>query len=266
MSLESVLQFLKRLFQGPNKTSQISEVEEDIKEVLEDYKEDKIISEFEEKVILNVLNLKTAEVREFTISRVELVGIRVDSSWEEILEIITRSSFSFYPVYEKSLDHPIGYITLRDLIKGFIIKSYSWQDRIKKPLIIPEHIPVINALEKMVEKREEIAFVVDELSEITGMVRLKDILLELVKPQPVCPIPDSEGWIIVPGTCKIREIENCLGIELPKGNFETVSGLIIDSIRKIPKSGDLIHIPPLEIKVIKSDEKKISLVKLRKKT
>lgn len=266
MSLSSVLSFFKRLFQTPNKTSQISEVEEEIKEVLEDYKEDKIISEFEEKVILNFLDLKTAEVREFTISRVELIGIDIKSSWDQVAEIITRTGFSFYPVFEKSLDHLIGYVNLRDLLKGFSIKPFNWQHHVKKPLIIPEHISVIHALEIMVEKREEVAFVVDELSELTGMVRLKDILLELVKPNAVCPMPDPQGWIVVPGTFKIREIENCLKVELPKGNFETISGFIINNLKRIPKSGEIIYLPPLEIKIIKSDEKKISLVKLKKKT
>ncbi|QER42077.1 CBS domain-containing protein [Thermodesulfobacterium sp. TA1] len=265
MGIDYLSEFLKKIFRIPSRSSKISEIEEDIKEVLEDYKEEKVVSEFEERLFLNLINLKVIEVREIVINRQELIGFDLSYSWEEILEILSRHPFSFYPVYQNVLDHLVGYVSLRDLVRGIKQKTYIWQDWIKKPLIIPETLSLMQAIEKMVEKQEEVAFVVDELSEITGMIRLKDILYEIIKPSPSCPLPDSQGWLLVPGTFKIREIEKCFGIELSKGDFETISGLIIEHLKRIPTSGERILLPSLEVKIIQSDGKKIELLKVRKR-
>lgn len=266
MGIDYLSEFLKKFFRIPSKPSEISEIEEDIREVLEDYKEEKVVSEFEERLILNLINLKAVEVREITINRQDLVGFDLTYSWEEVLAIISRHPFSFYPVYQNHLDNLVGYVAIRDLLRGVTQKVFMWQDWIvKKPLIIPENISLMQAMEKMLEKQTDVAFVVDQLSELTGMIRLKDILYEIIKSTPCCPAPDPQGWLLVPGTFKVREIENCLGITLPKGDFETISGLIIYHLKRIPNSGERVSLPFLEAEIIKSDGKKIELLKVRKK-
>lgn len=261
MDSSSILEFIKSFLK--KKPKNFSEVEEEIKEVLEDFKEEKILSEFEEKLLLAFFSLKSLEVRDIVIPRNILTGLEISLSWQEIKKIIIQKPHYFYPVYKETLDNFSGYLSLKDLTKGFDKDIFNWQDFIKPPLIIPENISLVSALEKLTEKRVEIAFAVDEHSELTGIIRLKDIFNELLKTELQCPHPDHEGWIILPGTFKLRELEECLKIRLPKGDYETISGLIISHLKRIPKKGEKIKIEPLEIEIVKADERKIEIIKIR---
>jgi CBS domain containing-hemolysin-like protein len=261
MNNSSFFDILKGLFR--KKTPEFSEVEEEIKEILEDYKEDKVVTDFEERLILNLLNLKNLEVRDLVIPLNNLIGLDISSSWEEIKPIISQHPHLFYPVYKETLDNLLGYISLESLAKGMNQNVFNWQDYIQKPLIIPENISLISALEKITQRKVEIAFVIDEHSELTGIICLKDIFKEILKDEVICPHPDAEGWMILPGTFKIRDLEKCFNIKLPKGDFETISGLIINHIKRIPKIGEKFKIPPLEIEILKSNERKIELLKLK---
>ncbi|PMP69127.1 MAG: hypothetical protein C0190_00550 [Thermodesulfobacterium geofontis] len=261
MDSSSILEFIRSFFK--KKPKDFSEIEEEIKEVLKDFKEERILSEFEEKLLLAFFSLKSLEVRDIVIPRNILTGLEISLPWQEIKKVIMQRSHYFYPVYKETLDNFSGYISLKNLLKGFDKEDFNWQDFIKPPLIIPENISLVSALEKFTEKKLEIAFVVDEHSELTGIVRLKDIFNELLKTELQCPHPDQEGWMILPGTFKLRELEECLKIKLPKGDFETISGLIINHLKRIPKKGEKIKIDPLEIEIVKADERKIEIVKIR---
>ncbi len=257
----SILDFIKSFFQ--RKSKNLSQAEEEIKGVLEDFRERKVLGKFEEKLILSIFDFKELKVRELTIPRNILVGLDISLNWEEVKKILINHTHYFYPVYKKNFDNFLGYVALRDLIKGFNEISFNWTHFIKPSLIIPENISFLSAIEKMLEKKVEIAFVVDELSELTGILRLKDILKELIKTEIKCPHPDEEGWLLIHGTYKIRELKECLGIDLPKGDFETISGLIIDQIKRIPKTGEKIKLSSLEVEIIKADEKRIHILKIR---
>ncbi len=261
MDSSSILDFIKSFFR--KKPKDFSEVEEEIKEVLEDFKEERVLSEFEEKLVLALFSLKAIEVREIVIPRNMLVALNISLPWQKIKKLISQKPHYFYPVYRENLDNFLGYVSLKTLVKGFEENNFNWSQFVKDALVIPENISLASALEKMMEKRVEVAFVVDELSELTGIIRLKDIFNELLKPELQCPHPDKEGWMILPGTFKLRDLQDCLKIELPKGEFETISGLIINHLKKIPKKGEKIKIENLEIEIAKADKRKIEIVKIR---
>lgn len=264
MESNSILDFLKAFFK--KRPKHISEVEEEIKEVLEEFKDDRILSEFEEKLILAFFNLKSLEVREIVIPRNILTGLDISLPWQELKKLIVQEPHYFYPVYKENLDNFLGYVALKDIVKELENDNFNLSQIIKPPLVIPENISLASAMEKLIEKKVEIAFVVDEHSELTGIIRLKDIYKELLKTELQCPLPDQEGWIILPALFKVRDLEKCLGITLPKGEFETISGLILNHLKKIPKPGKRVILGPLEIEILKADERKIEIVKVRKST
>jgi len=255
------LNFLKRLFK--RRTGEVSEVEEEIKELLEDFKEENILSGFEENFILNFLELKNLEVRELVIPINRLIGLESSMTWKEVKGVISEFPHLFYPVYRKSIDNLEGVASLKELVRGLSKEEFDWKAAVEEALMIPENISVVSALEKLVEKRKKIAFAIDEHSELTGMFRMKDVFRELVKNEIICPHPDPEGWILLPATFKLRHLEKCFNIELPKGDFETISGLIISHLKRIPAPGERIWIPPLEAEILRATPRKIELLKVR---
>jgi len=264
--MKFLLNFCKRILR--RRTSEISEAEEELKELLEDFKEENILSSFEENFILNFLELKNLEVRDLVIPLNKLVGLDINLDWEGVKKVISERAYSYYPVYDGSIDNLQGFLKLKEVLSGINDEHFDWKNFVIPPLLIPENISVMSAVEKLIEKNTRVAFVVDQHSELTGMFRLEDVFEELTKNEVICPHPDAEGWILLPATFKIRHLEKCFNIKLPKGDFETISGLIITHLKRIPSSGEKIWIPPLEIEVLRADSRKIDLlrVKIQKST
>ncbi|RKX61489.1 MAG: hypothetical protein DRP29_00185 [Thermodesulfobacteriota bacterium] len=260
MEENSIFEILRTIFK--KKPKELSEVKKEIKEVLKDFKDEKILGEFEERLILEIITLKNLDVKDLVIPRNILKGLNINLKWEEVKHFVSNYPHTFYPVYEKDLDNFVGYVRLKDLIRGMDKVYFNWQDWINEPFILLENISLISALEKLIEKKQEIAFVVDEHSEFTGIIRLKDIVNEILFGE-FQPVVIDKNEILVPGTTKLIKIEKWFNIELPKGNFETISGLIIDKLHKIPQKGEKIKIPPLEIEVLEANERKIDTLKIK---
>lgn len=263
MEEPSLWEFLKSLFKKKGKN--FSEIKEEIEEILKEFKKEGVLFFLEEKLILEIFNLRNLEVRDFTIPRTNLIGLEISYSWEKVKEIVSKHPHYFYPVYRDTLDQFVGYISLKKLAYGFDKVDFLWQEFMEPLLVLPENLSIILALEKLIEKKLQLAFVVDEWSEFTGILTLKNILEDIFFSEKKLFITDSEGWFLVPGTTKIRELEKHFNIELPKGDFETISGLIIDYLNKIPQEGDELEIYPLQIKILKADPKKIEELKIRVK-
>ncbi len=263
MEESSVWEVFKSLFKRKSKS--FFEIKEELEKFLEDLKKEGVLSSFEEQFILEIFNLKNLEVRDFTLPRSDLIGLEVSLNWEEIKKIIFQHPHYFYPVYKESLDQFIGYISLKKLVLGFEKKEFNWQDFIEPPLVLPESLPILLAIEKLMEKNLKIAFVVDEWSEFTGILCLGNVLKEIFFNDRKSFVFDEEGWLILPGTTKIRKLEKYFKIELPKGDFETISGLIISYLNRIPQEGEQFEISPLQIQILKASPQKIEELKLKLK-
>ena len=257
----SILEVLKGLFKKRPKEAQ--QAKEELKEVLQDLKEENLLSPLEEKLILDFLKLRELKVRDLTIPRHLLKGLDEKRPWKELKEIILTHPHYFYPVYQDVLDNFTGYVCLKDLVPGLVKEEFDWKKHIYPALTLPEHISLNFALEKFIELKVKVAFVVDELSELSGILRLKDIMKELMLDEACTLFRDKEGWLVISGSTKIKELEKCLGISFPEGNFETISGFVIDAIQRIPKSGENFFIPPFEVKILAADERKIDSLKIR---
>jgi CBS domain containing-hemolysin-like protein len=257
----SILEVLKGLFKKRPKEAQ--QAKEELKEVLQDLKEENLLSPLEEKLILDFLKLRELKVRDLTIPRHLLKGLDEKRPWKELKEIILTHPHYFYPVYQDVLDNFTGYVCLKDLVPGLVKEEFDWKKHIYPALTLPEHISLNFALEKFIEKKVKVAFVVDELSELSGILRLKDIMKEFMIVE-ACPFSkDKEGWFLVSGSTKIKDLERCFGISFPEGNFETISGFIINSIQRIPSPGETLSIAPFKIKILSADKRKINSLKLR---
>jgi len=261
MEINSLLEAFKALFK--KKPKDFKKIREDLKKELDKLKKQGIISNLEEKVFLELLRLKELKVRDLLIPRHVLKGLDEEKDWQELKNVVISHPHLYYPVYKKVLDNFTGYISLKDLIAGLDKTDFSWRKYVRNTITLPEHISLFFALEKLLNKNVDIAFVIDEISEFSGMIRLKDILKEIFY-EGFCVFPkDKEGWILISGTTKIKDLERCFNLSLPEGNFETISGFIIDKIQRIPSPGERIKVPPFEVEIISSNEKKIDSLKLR---
>lgn len=212
----------------------------------------------------DLLDLKELEVRDFLIPRTQLKAIEEGLSWEEIKEYVILHPHTYYPVYRGSLDHYLGYVSLKDLVRGFKGSCFNWKDFMKEALTLPETMPVLKAVQKLKAKNLALGFLVDEHSEFVGIFRLKDFFEAIFFSPAKCFKADPEGWIRLPAVTKLHLLERCLSLEFPEGNYETLSGFILDHLKRIPQKGEKFIIPPIEVEVLDADPSKIKELKIRK--
>lgn len=241
----SIIEFIKGLFGLKGKASQDLSPEE--MEFLKDF-----------------LELRELSVSDFLIPRNQIFAIGEEMSWEEVKEYIVKHPRSLYPTYQGSLDHYTGYISLKDLVRGFSLNLFNWKDYIKPPLTFPENLSIFKALEKFKEKEVKLAFVIDEHSELTGIIRLEDIFEYLIFSPAKYLRADPQGWIRIPAITKLHILEKSLGFTFPEGDYETLSGFIISHLDRIPQKGEKFLLPPIEVEILEADERKIKEIRLRK--
>ncbi len=218
----------------------------------------------EEAFFKELLAFRELEVADFLIPRNLVKSLDITLSWEEVKSYVITNPHTLYPVHREILDHYKGYLKLKDIVRGFNSSIFNWQDFIKPALTLPENITILTALRKLIEQELDLAFVVDELSELVGIIRVEDILKELFLNPRRCLRSDPEGWITLSGTTKIRLIERCLGITFPDGDYETIAGFILYNLNRIPGKGEKFSLPPLEIEILNADEKQIKEVRIKK--
>ncbi|MGC8871664.1 MAG: transporter associated domain-containing protein [Caldimicrobium sp.] len=212
----------------------------------------------------NIADLRELSVSDFLIPRNQLDALNEDWDWEEIKDYVIKNPRFYYPVYKSTLDHYTGYISLKDLVRGFSYSLYNWKDYTNPALTLPENLSVLKAIEKLKERDLELAFIVDEHSEFVGIFKIEDIFKYLLFSPAKCFRVDPEGWIKIPATTKLHLLEKCLGLTFPEGDYDTLSGFILSQLDRIPKKGEKFIFPPIEVEILEADERKINEVRLKK--
>jgi magnesium and cobalt transporter len=142
-----------------------------------------------------------------------------------------------------------------------------------KPYYIPETKSTHLLFQELKENKKHIAIVIDEYGGTSGLVTLEDLLEEIVgeihdEYETITATdgisPASDGSLIIDGRTEIEKIEEYLNITLEKGRYETLGGFILNSIKRIPLTGEKFQIEGLKILIENADERSIKKVKVKK--
>jgi len=224
-------------------------------------------------MIQSILEFRDTVVREVMIPRTEMIAIRSDATVDEILELTIKHGHTRMPVYADSVDNIVGILNVKDLLKFWSkpIKENDILSSLRKPYYIPETKNSHHLLHELKQKKYHMAIVIDEYGGTSGLVTLEDLIEEIVgeihdehdvKKGDIIELTD--GYILVDGRVEIKVIEDYLGIKFQEGKFETLGGFILYVIKKIPVTGEIIHVDNLEIIIESADERSIRKVKLKR--
>lgn len=227
------------------------------------------------KMIENIINFSSLQVREIMIPRTEIVAVSGDEDIEEIMAEFICSHFSRIPVYRESVDNIVGIFHIKDLLK-ISLKPETNPDimaHLTKPYYIPETKSASLLFEEFKNHKRHMAIVIDEYGGTSGLITLEDLLEAIVgdisdeyeqSADSEEIIQTDEGVIIADGRTEIEKIEELLHIRLEKGRYETVAGFILSAIRRIPHPGESFQIENLDITIENADERSVKKVKLKK--
>ena len=227
------------------------------------------------EMIESILEFSHTLAREIMIPRTEIIAVSTEADVEEILGEVIASGHTRIPVYRETIDNIIGILNVKDILK--FLPGQITRENILASLSIPYYIPETKNAHllfyELKENKKHMAIVIDEYGGTAGLVTLEDMLEEIVgeirDEYEVTAADDgivrlADGSLIFDGRMEIEKIEERLNIELKKGRYETLGGLILDSIKRIPLTGEKFQIEGLDITIENADERSIKKVKIKK--
>ncbi len=204
--------------------------------------------------------------------RTDIVAFDKDTAVSEVILLSRDMGFTRFPVYNEDLDNIIGVLIIYDLLSIENNGSEKAGDFVRPLLFAPETMNVDTLLAEMQAKKRSMAIIVDSYGGTAGMITIEDIMEELVgEIEDEYDVQESElekladGSYLINGDTEIDILNNRHGLQLPEGDYETIAGLIIDKLAKIPKVDARIETKYYILQVSKVTEKKIEKVILIKK-
>jgi CBS domain containing-hemolysin-like protein len=197
-------------------------------------------------------DLKAGEVM---VPRVRVVGIPLGTQPAQIREYLSRSPHTRYPVYERDLDHIIGMVHIKDLLR-LLVRDEAIRRTHARPLpLIPETAPLDSVLATMRRERTQMVIVLDEHGGTSGVVTLQDLFEEVVGEIEEGPggaphvYRDPMGRLRVPGTMRLDELGQQFDLDLEHEDVDSVSGLILTLLGRPPDVGDTVRYERLQLQV-----------------
>ncbi|MBW6515529.1 MAG: hemolysin family protein [Candidatus Cloacimonetes bacterium] len=206
--------------------------------------------------------------------RTDIMAISNDKSVQEIIELAKQEGYTRYPVYEQDIDNIIGILIIYDLLKKNSSNNLRATDFAREALFVPETIDLNALLKEMQQKRKSMAVVVDNFGGTAGLVTIEDILEELVgeiedeydfeevEDKDIQKINDNE--YVVKGFVEIDHLNDEFDAELPEGDYETLAGLIISNLMRIPSKGTKINVGKWRLEVLQASSSKVIKVIMKK--
>ena len=230
----------------------------------------------DKKILKRIVNFSNVYVRQVMTPRTDVISCEFSTAFPVVKNDININRFSRIPVYKKNLDQISGILYIKDLLPYFEKDdSFEWQKLIRKAYFVPENKKIDDLLREFQSKKVHLAVVVDEYGGFSGVISLEDILEEIVgeirdefdDPNPVYQKIDPHTFIFDAKT-SLSDLIKVLNLaddffDTHKGEAETLGGLVIEVLGKIPLKGDGIHIGNLELSIESSDTRRVKQVKVR---
>ena len=250
--------------------------EEEIKGVIEQGLQDKAIEKQESELVHGALNFDDIIIRSVMTPRTKMFTLNSKMLLFEALPMINKSGFSRIPIYGKNQDEIIGIINVRDVLKCLEKeeKMINLQQLSRKPIFVSQEKKVNDLLKEMQGRKSHMAIVLDEFGGVEGCVTLEDLVEEIVgEIHDETDVTkdnfqrEGDSAIITNGDIEIDELNEIFKTRIPQGDdYATLSGLLHEKLRDIPKEGDRLIIDSLRIiieKVLKNKPEKIRIEKVK---
>ena len=256
--------WFQRLVQG---RAGDAKTRDDIAEFLQGFKERGIIGEDEFAMLEGVLKVADTQVRDIMVPRSQMVVVAQDQTPEEVLKIIAESNHSRFPVIGEDRDEVVGIVLAKDLLKHFIANKvpFDLQSFLRPAAFIPESKRLNTLLTEFREGRQHMAIVVDEYGGVSGLATIEDVLEQIVgeiddehDPEAVSSIqPQDGGKYVVLALARIDEFNEFFNTELSDAEYDTVGGLVMHELGRLPRRGEQLDFAGLRFKVLRGDRRRL---------
>ena len=192
---------------------------------------------------------------EVMVPRVRVVGIPLGTRPPQIRELLSRNPHTRYPIYERDLDHIIGMVHIKDLLRVLLRDEPIGRTLVRPLPLVPETAPLDSLLSTMRRERTQMVIVLDEHGGTSGVVTLQDLFEEVVGQIEEGPggsphiYRDAMGRLHVPGTMRLDELGQYFDLDLEHEDVDSVSGLILTLLGRPPAVRDSVRYDRLQLEV-----------------
>lgn len=207
--------------------------------------EDGVIESEEREMIYNVFDFGDAVAKDVMIPRIDMVTVDKEATYEEVMEVFKDCMYTRIPVFEEDKDNIIGLINIKDFILVEDKAKFMISDILRQAYYTYEFKKTADLLVEMRQKCFNVAFVLNEYGGTAGMITLEDLLEEIVGEIRDEYDSDEEQLIqkmqdrtyLVEGSMKLSDINDELGTDLQSEDYDSIGGLIIEHLDRVPEDG-----------------------------
>ncbi len=253
---------------GPRRRDLVKEMED----LIEEGAAEGVLNEDEEEMLLSVLSFRDTQVREVMVPRTEVVWIDAAEPLDALVRTMVEEGHSRIPVCRGGLDDVIGFVTARDALRfwGGRGPFPPLADLARPTFFVPETMSLEVLLGEFQRRRVHLAVAVDEYGGVSGLSTLEDVLEEIVGEiedeydgGDAEEIQESADGLRVDARTEIEKLEERLGVDLGRGEFETVGGLVFHVLGHVPHPGETFGYRGLEVTVRDADKRRVKEVTIR---
>src|SRR6185436_14056033 len=240
---------------------------EEIVEFLAGFLERGLLGEDEFAMLQGVLGVADTQVRDIMVPRSHMIVVAKEHTPEEVLKVITESNHSRFPVIGDDRDEVVGIVLAKDLLKHFIANQapFDLQSFLRPAAFIPESKRLNTLLTEFREGRNHMAIVVDEYGGVSGLATIEDVLEQIVgdiddelDPEEASSIqPVDGGKYNVMALTRVNEFNEFFNTELSDADYDTVGGLVMHELGRLPRRGEQLDFAGLRFKVLRGDRRRL---------
>jgi putative hemolysin len=207
------------------------------------------------------------------VPRTRVIALEREASFDDVCKVVATYGHTRMPVYEKNLDHVLGYVNVKDVFARAIdSRAFTVADVVRPAYVASERTRTLTLLDEMKKRKTQFAIIVDEFGTTSGIVTLEDLVEELVgdvfgeheTPAPENIRREPDGSFLVQGVTPVHDVNRQLDLDLPVGeSFSTIAGLCLCLAERLPLVGDRLAAPDgTVIEIVDASQRRVRVVRL----
>jgi magnesium and cobalt transporter len=225
------------------------------------------------RMLEGVLGVSELQVRDIMVPRAQMVVVCRDDPPSKLLPVVVESGHSRFPVMDDDRDDIVGILLAKDVLRVFAAgesEDFDIRECMRPAVVVPESKRVNVLLKEFRRNRNHMAIVVDEYGGVAGLVTIEDAIEQIVG-----DIDDefdvdeehdirreAEGQYLVRGATPIATFNEFFGTDLSDEAFDTVAGLVMQKLGRMPRRGEMLQVGELELRVLRADRRRVEALKV----
>ncbi|HHT87503.1 MAG TPA: HlyC/CorC family transporter [Clostridiales bacterium] len=246
--IDEAVNLILKIFKINPKELQENEIEDDIISMVNEGHEQGVFDAGKAEMISNIFELDDKEVDDIMTHKKRIIAVDAKLSLEEALKFMLSANYSRYPLYVDNLDNIVGILHLKDVASAYISpdsNKKTLQEIAREPFFVPDTQSVNLLFHEMQSKNIHMAIVIDEYGQTAGLVAMEDFLEEIVgniqdeydQEEKMILSIDNDSCV-VKGSISLEDLEDELNIMINHEDFDTLNGLLISILDRIPADGE----------------------------